>query len=70
VTGAPAGIVDLADGDGDGFRWQVWIYEDGTAQLVRRWPDRTIVGATGRRPAAEVRAEMARRGVPGDAWPE
>lgn len=65
---APVDAIDL--GAGDGFRWQVWVYGDGTAQLVRRWPDRTIVGTVGRRTEDEIRAAIAGRGISDEAWPD
>jgi hypothetical protein len=62
----PVRRVDLA-GQG-GYRWQVWVYGDGTARLVRRRPDRTIVGAVSRRPGADLRAEIVQLGIPDVLW--
>ena len=67
MSDAPTSTVDL--GDGGGFRWKLWLYDDGTAQLLRQWPDRTVIGVVGRRPAAEVRAVLEEHGVSDEAWP-
>lgn len=66
--------VTVVDDDGTGGRWIVRDHQDGTAQLIYRSCDdfgngTTYVRATRHLLASEVRADMARRGIPADAWP-
>ncbi len=68
MSDAPTRSLDL--GDAGGCRWKLWLYDDGTAQLLWQWPDRTVVGVVGRRPAAVMRAELAERRISDEAWPE
>lgn len=55
--------------EASGARWIVLTFGDGTASLCYLYPDRTLCGVGGRRPADEVRAAIAARDLDASRWP-